>query len=55
MTFREKKDISCKNNIGILRNLEIKFQDENYYTYNNNTFIYILQTNISSTNEALVF
>ena len=30
MTFIEKKDISCKNNIGIRRNLEIKFHDENY-------------------------
>ncbi len=41
MTFGEKKDISCKNNIDIIRNLEIKFQDENYYNYNNITFIYI--------------
>ncbi len=37
-----KKNISCKNNIGIIRNLEIKFQDKNYYNYNNITFIYIL-------------
>jgi len=25
MTFREKKDISCKNNIGNIRNLETNF------------------------------
>ena len=42
MTFIEKKDISCKNNIGIIRNLEIKFHDENCYNYNNFTFIYII-------------
>ncbi len=40
MTFHEKKHISCTNNIGILRNLEIKFHDENYYNYNNITVIY---------------
>jgi len=42
MTFHEKKHISCTNNIGILRNLEIKFHDENYYNYNNITVIYII-------------
>ena len=31
----------CKNVIGIIRNLEIKFRDENYYNYINITFIYI--------------
>ena len=41
MTFIEKKEISCKNNIGIIRNLEIKFHYENYYSYNNITVIYI--------------
>ncbi len=35
----KKKDNSCKNNIGIIRNLEIKFYDENCYNYNNITFI----------------
>jgi hypothetical protein len=39
MPFIEKIDISCKNNIGITRNLEIKFHDENCYNYNNITFI----------------
>jgi len=42
MTFIEKKDISCKNNIGIISNLEIKFLDENYYNYNNITVICII-------------
>jgi len=55
MTFIEKKDISCKNNIGITRNLEIKFHDENCYNYNNITFICILQAQISPMKEALVF
>ncbi len=41
MTFREKKKhIAFTNNIGILRNLEIKFHDENYCNYNNITVIY---------------
>ncbi len=31
MTFIEKKDISYKNNIGNIKNLEIEFQDESYY------------------------
>jgi hypothetical protein len=48
MTLSEKKDISCKNNIGIIRNLEIRFQDENFYNYNNITFIGILQSYVSS-------
>ena len=55
MAFIEKKEISSKNNIGIIRNLEIKFHDENCYNYNNITFICILQSYISSMNEALVF
>ncbi len=42
MTLREKKGISCKNYVGITRNLEIKFQYENYYNYNNITVIYII-------------
>ena len=42
MKFSEKKDISYKNNIGIIRNLEIKFHEENYYNYNNTTVIYIM-------------
>ncbi len=55
MTFIEKKDILCKNNIGIMRNLEIKVHDENCYNYNNITFICIKQSYISSMNEAFVF
>ena len=55
MTFIEKTDISCKNNIGIIRYLEIKFHDENCYNYNNITFKCILQLYISFMNEALVF
>jgi hypothetical protein len=43
ITFSEKKDISCKNNIGIIRNLEIQFHDENCYNYKNITVIYISQ------------
>ena len=31
MTFPEKKYISCKKVIGIIRDLEIKFYDEIYY------------------------
>ena len=54
MTLREK-GISCKNNIDIIRNLEIKFHDENCYNYNNITFKCILQLYISFMNEALVF
>jgi hypothetical protein len=50
-----KKDISCKNNIVFIRNLEIKFHDENCYNYNNITFICILQSYRSSMNETLVF
>jgi len=42
MTFPEKKDILCKNNIVIIRNFEIKFYDKNYYNYNNVTVIYII-------------
>jgi hypothetical protein len=42
MKFIEKKDISSKNNIGIIRNLEIKFYAENCYNYNNITVIYII-------------
>ena len=59
MTFREKKHIACTNNIGILRNLEIKFHDEkNYYNYNNITVIYKLQPHLSSIkkiDESLIF
>jgi len=55
MTFIEKKNISCKNNIGIRRNLEIKFHDENCYNYNNITFRCILQSYISSMNEVSIF
>ena len=44
MTFSEKKEISYKNNIGIIRNLEIKFHYENYYNYNNITVIYMFQS-----------
>jgi len=55
MTFIEKKTFRLKNNIGIIRNLEIKFHDENCYNYNNISFICILQSNISSVNQALVF
>jgi hypothetical protein len=40
MTFIEKKDISCKNNIGIIRNLEIKFHDDNCYNYKNSYVYY---------------
>ena len=54
MTFLEKKDILYKNNIVIIRNLEIKFHDENCYNYNI-AFICILQSYISSMYEALVF
>ncbi len=42
MTFPEKKNILCKNDIGIIKNLEIKFEDENYYNYNNTTVISII-------------
>ena len=45
MKFIEKK-ISCKNNIGIIRNLENKFHDENCFNYNNITFISIIQSYI---------
>jgi hypothetical protein len=57
MTFSEKK-IMCKNNVGIISNLKIKFDYENYYNYNNITVIYILQPYISSIkkiDEALIF
>jgi len=47
MSFREKKNL-CKNNIGIISKLKIKFDYENYYNYNNITVIYILQLYISS-------
>jgi len=36
----------CKNDIVIIRNLEIKFHVENCYNYNNITFICILQSYI---------
>ncbi len=55
MRFIEKKDISRKNDIGIIRNLEVKFHDENFYNYNNITVIYKLQSYILSMNEAFVF
>ncbi len=34
MALLEKKGISCKNNIDVIRNLEIIFHDENCYSYN---------------------
>jgi hypothetical protein len=43
-----KKKILCKNNIGIISKLKIKFDYENYYNYNNITVIYKLQPYISS-------
>jgi len=46
MTFNEKKGNLCKNNSVIIRDLEIKFHDENFYNYNNITFICILQSYI---------
>ena len=53
MTFTEKnKTFSGKNNIAIIKNLEIKFHDENCHNYNNITFICILQPYISSLNKA---
>ncbi len=48
MTLIEKKDTSCKNNIGIIRNLEINFHDENSYNYNNIIVIYLSEPYISS-------
>ncbi len=53
MTFTEKNKTFCVN-IGIIRNLETKFPDENCYNYNNITFTCLLQSYISSLNEALV-
>ncbi len=46
MTFAEKnKTFSGKNNIAIIKNLEIKFHDENCHNYNNITFQLELEMN----------
>ena len=39
MTFK-KKDILCKNNIGIIRSLEIKFHDHSHMCYSHIYIIY---------------
>jgi hypothetical protein len=51
MTFFEIKNILCKNVIDIIRNLEIKFHNDNCYNHDNITIICILQSYISSMNK----